>query len=88
MARLSWVRACKIRIIELYNLHLCGMTAAVVVSDWFRFIYIEIPFKISAQNIKSDFQNTKCRPILGQFWPKMANFEFSQKNSKRYFSTL
>ena len=55
------------------------MTAAVVVSDWFRFNYIEIPFKISAQNIKTDFQNTKCRPILGQFWPKMANFEFSQK---------
>ena len=55
------------------------MTAAVVVSDLFRFNYIEIPFKISAQNIKTDFQNTKCRPILGQFWPKMAYFEISQK---------
>ena len=33
MARLSLVMACYIGIIKLYNLHLCGMTADVVVSD-------------------------------------------------------
>ena len=64
------------------------MAAPVVVSDLFHFNYIEIPFKISAQNIKTDFQNTKCRPILGQFWPKMANYEFAQKIQNVIFSTL